>query len=508
MPNGLPAIPENELDALRLWIRAGAPETGVVVNTERVLGSCLPPPDPIKIRPPAVPAATEGIQLHAPPWPIPARGEDEICYATYYDFTAQIPDAAKAPCPDFWGGPSKTCFFHNRSELTQDPNSHHSIIHYYNGRFDVLDDFCTCRRGENARDECSTDADCPGGTCDCRPVFGPFTCKGGANDGLACTPTGLGVAAPAGADCGPDSGCTGPIRSTIACVGFTPDWQVSIAGAGSQNAPSIGGSQQPVSHDEYPPEVYATLPTRGVIVWNSHAFNLTDQSTSNEQWLNVFFAGASDRVFPVRGIFDASDIFVQQVPPFESREYCRTVTLPRGTRLFQLSSHTHKRGKLFRVWGPGITDRCGSEPGRIPPGDCPPGPEGQNIFTTTDYSDPQNLRFDPPMTLDDADDSARTFKFCARYDNGATRPDEVKRRSTSPDPPFLTGTLGGPCAPAEAVCLSGPKKGQPCNGDHRACDSAAGADDGLCDACPLQGGVTTEDEMFILLGSYYVVPVS
>jgi hypothetical protein len=25
----------------------------------------------------------------------------------------------------------------------------------------------------------------------------------------------------------------------------------------------------------------------------------------------------------------------------------------------------------------------------------------------------------------------------------------------------------------------------------------------LCDACPLRGGVTTDDEMFILLGQYY-----
>jgi hypothetical protein len=55
-------------------------------------------------------------------------------------------------------------------------------------------------------------------------------------------------------------------------------------------------------------------------------------------------------------------------------------------------------------------------------------------------------------------------------------------------------------------CLSGPKKGQACAGDHRACDSAPGANDGVCDACPLFGGVTTEDEMFILLGSYFCAP--
>jgi len=42
-------------------------------------------------------------------------------------------------------------------------------------------------------------------------------------------------------------------------------------------------------------------------------------------------------------------------------------------------------------------------------------------------------------------------------------------------------------------------QGLACGGD----DSACGAD-GTCDACPLYGGVTTDDEMFIPLGSYFV----
>ena len=36
------------------------------------------------------------------------------------------------------------------------------------------------------------------------------------------------------------------------------------------------------------------------------------------------------------------------------------------------------------------------------------------------------------------------------------------------------------------------------------CDTEDGAGDGVCDACPLIGGVTTEDEMFLLLGNYFV----
>jgi hypothetical protein len=38
-----------------------------------------------------------------------------------------------------------------------------------------------------------------------------------------------------------------------------------------------------------------------------------------------------------------------------------------------------------------------------------------------------------------------------------------------------------------------------CGGDDSVCGEG-----GMCDACPLLGGVTTDDEMFLPLGSYYV----
>ena len=48
------------------------------------------------------------------------------------------------------------------------------------------------------------------------------------------------------------------------------------------------------------------------------------------------------------------------------------------------------------------------------------------------------------------------------------------------------------------------KKGNPCHGDHSVCDSTPDAGDGVCDACFAMGGFTTEDEMYIFLGSYYI----
>jgi hypothetical protein len=550
MPSGLPPLSESELEVIRVWIHSGAPETGVIIGTQDLLGSCLPPADPIKITPPDPPTADVGIQLHAPPWKIPARnpadpnqdGEDEVCYATWYDFSATIPASARTPCPTvcsttgapcqsdaecgggtcnkIFGARHDECFFYDQSDLTQDPNSHHSIIHFYRGAWDVNEQVFVCAGGPNRGGKCNpAGADCPESTCQDqrRTAFGPFKCLGGANEGQPCDPKNVGVPAPAGADCGPDSGCAGRIQSSIACLFYgPPDFGFSVAGGGTDNAPTIGGSQQPVSSNVYPPQVFTMLPVKGTIVWNSHAFNLTEQPTTNEQWLNLFFAPPADRVYPVQPIFDATDIFVQDVPPFEKREYCRTFTLPQHARLFQLSSHTHERGELFRIWGPavtgapGIAERCGTGPGRIPADQCQP-EAGPPIFTTTNYSDPEVLYFNPPVELDGPNPTSRTYKFCSRYDNGADNPDDVKRQSTSPLPPLfpnLEALVGGPCPDTTVACLSGPKKGQLCHGNNSECDSSPGLGDGLCDACPVHGGVTTEDEMFILLGLYYEVPPS
>jgi len=111
------------------------------------------------------------------------------------------------------------------------------------------------------------------------------------------------------------------------------------------------------------------------------------------------------------------------------------------------------------------------------------------------------LGFDPPRLFDSANPDDRTFLYCSLYDNGSTViSPTVKRQSTSPEAP---GGLGpfvsvGPCGNDTVSCLGGADAGTFCGGNDAACDS------GVCDACPVHGGVTTEDEMFIFIGSYYV----
>ncbi len=475
MPLGLPPLSKDELEAVRLWIQAGAPETGVVAGTDQLLSTCLPPPDPIKITPPAVPAASDGVQFYAPPWTIEPRnaagqnGEGEVCHATYFDFSAQVPDSVRISkddpvCKAVWGGHAD-CFYYNRSELTQDPNSHHSIIHIYRGSAQP-------------------------GTPEWNAGFGPFTCRAGDRAGHACDP--LGDAS----QC-PGSTCAGRVQSTVACIGYgPPDYGFDITGTGSNNAPSVGGSQQPYIDQRYPAGVYGLYPVTGTMVWNSHAFNVTDRPTTNEQYFNVFFAQTpADRQDVIRGIFDARFIFVQNVPPFQKVEYCATNELPKGARLFELSSHTHKRGVLFRIWLPPNT-ACTPGPG-CQPNTTPP------LVSTTTYNDPVQYIFTDPLALDGDDAASRTIKFCSVFDNGASDPALVKRRSTSPLSPFGLAAPGGPCQDPTVACLNGPHEGELCGGDNHKCDSAPGRGDGICDACPLKGGVTTEDEMFIALGGFY-----
>jgi hypothetical protein len=499
MPYNSLKLSKSELDAVRLWIQHGAPKTGVVDETASLLSTCLPPPDPIKIARPAVPDVNDGVQFHAPPWEIGPRnaqgqnGEDEVCYATWYDFSAQIPDEMKLSKDDplcrYWTGrcsndaaqactndaecdaggscqAREDCFYFNRSALTQDPNSHHSIIHLYRGQY------------------------LPGSP-EWNAGFGPFKCISGTRAGEACDPLG------GAAQC-PEGTCTGRVQSGVACIGYGPrDYGFSLVGNGASNSPSIGGSQQPYSEQNLPAGVFGVYPVKGTIVWNSHAFNVADEATTNEQYLNVWFAKTpEDRRDLLRGIFDSRNIFVQDVPPFERREYCATFTLPKGSRLSDLSSHTHKRGVLFRIWPPPNTPCPSGVVGCQPDTSRPP------LISTEYYNDPIQYEFATPVPLDGDDAASRTIKYCSVFDNGFSNPGTVKRRSTSPAPPVAYAP-GGPCDDAKVACLAG-RTGELCRGDDRSCDTKLGANDGICDACPLRGGVTTEDEMFILLGSWYL----
>ncbi len=423
MPNGLPPLSAEELELVRLWIYSGAPETGTVPGTEKLLDACLPPPKPILIEPLAAPRAGEGVQFVMPPWPLEAHGEHELCFATYYDVTAQVPEEFRDP--------TGTMFRFAGQELRQDPQSHHLILNRYFGSADVHD-----------------------------PGFGRWSCRGGDREGQACEPTDL-------QSCG--SGiCTSEIRQSFACIGFGPF-------QGGQGFAAIGGAQKAQASLAYADGVFAQVPMKGILYWNSHAFNLTDEDTTMHARLNYYFA-RSQR-YPVQSIFNIDAIFEPSAAPYTTQTVCHDQALPRGAHLFQLSSHTHKRGKRFTVTAP----------------------DGTLLYESFVYNDPAERIFDPPLVFDSPDPAQRVLHYCSLYNNGVASdgsPDTETVTRASRIPPQGFG-----CTPT--ACTAG-KIGASCFGEDRRCDSTRGAGDGICDACPITGGESTENEMFILIGGYYV----
>jgi len=195
---------------------------------------------------------------------------------------------------------------------------------------------------------------------------------------------------------------------------------------------------------------------------------------------------AKQQKYPVQGIFNTDAIFSQNAAPYTTQTLCHDQSLPQGTRLFNLSSHTHKHGKHFTVTLP----------------------SGDQIYESFVYNDPLSLNLNPPLAFDSPDPAQRVLHYCSFYNNGVADdgspdPTTVTRASHVPVSARLSGF--GNCRPV--ACVAG-KVGAPCNGanDNATCDSSRGAGDGICDACPLTGGESTENEMFILIGSYFLDP--
>jgi hypothetical protein len=436
MPIGSGPIPEALLEALRLWIYAGAPETGTVAGTAELLGATLPEVTPLTIVPLPAPDPSEGFQLEMPPWEIPAFSEREVCFASYFDVRDQVPDAVKDETGDY--------AFVMAEELRQDPQSHHLILNLSKVSVDEIDD----------------------------SAFGAWLCRGGAEDGQPCDPLMSGA-------CG-DGHCATEPKDGFACIGYGP------SSGGFQNKTGIGGAQKAQDFKSLPEGVYKPVQLHGILYWNSHSFNLTAHDHMMNGRLNFLFT--DNPVHRVRGFLGMTggDIFKPNTPPFERSEICSDLTLPDGARIIYLSSHTHQRGERFQIFAP----------------------DGELLYENMVYNDPLRKYFDPPLAFDSEDAAERTLTYCAVYNNGVGAdgepdPETVTRYSRMPESVEIPGVPGA-CSPI--ACVTG-QVGAACDGpeDDASCDTSSGAGDGWCDACAITGGESTENEMFLVLGGYYVV---
>jgi len=499
MPLLLAPLSADELEAVRLWIEVGGANRDVTVpGTAELLDGCLPPPRPAKINPLEPPAPNEGVQMHMPPWSLEPQSEAEVCYTSYYDFTGQVPS-------EYLSADGQR-FRYKELLIRQDPLSHHLIVDLW--------------RGATAPDD---------------PIWGPYTCKGGPRAGQVCNPLDLGY-------CGEGGDCaTDPDPSTIACIGFGPQNGFNTLLQGG-----FAFAQETSSEFRFPPGVYDELPLKGVVFWNSHAFNLTNVAGTLEGWVNIYFPAPEEQIFRQQQIFNVEKIFwTTEFPPFvrpllqpfQQQEFCHvhsflTPSDPldffsdpvfggnQTLKLFELSGHMHRHGKRFQILRGAFTCDGGTSFGEpcspfnsamCPLASCvdPNGrdPQESLLYTNFVYNDPVILRFDQPMEFHAADPiSQRSLTYCGLYDNGsAPNLQDVKRLSTSPEGGRIFGiSIGGPCRVSQTRCIDGPYHNELCRGDNAVCDSAPNAGDGDCDACPLSGGFRTEDEMFILFGNFWV----
>lgn len=438
MPSAGEALSPGQLEAIRLWIAAGAPDEGSVGDTkgqgedelERLLGVCLPEPEPINVVPLPPPEPTKGIQFTMPPHAAPAEEETEICFAVYEDFRDQIPPEYMTEDREF--------FFAEGWQEREDPFTHHNVLFYSAASVDQIHD----------------------------PSFGEWTCVGGEAAGELCEPTDTN-------SCGVGK-CRSEIRGDIACRGYGP----TPEGFDDESAPRddalTGGGLLPIRPSIEKQGFYEVFPTHGIFYWNSHAFNLTTQDASHHVWRNFLFA--DDRRFQAERINDASFIFgAIGTQPFARKTVCRDFVFGQGDGLLSLASHFHKRGERFYM-----------------------NLNGEQIYDNYDYEEPAVYQYDPPFVFNSADVENRTLEFCAIYNNGVNADDSpnidtVTRASQRPPnagackpKACVAGNIGAPCDGVD---------------DDSACDSSPGAGDGWCDACAIGFGITSDDEMFIMRGS-------
>jgi len=501
MPVSAAPLSANELEAMRLWIEdGGASRTAVVDGTANLLSGCLPTPAPAEVPSLPTPVPGEGVQMHMPALTLAPHSEQEVCFSTYYDFTGQIPASALSP--------DGTKFYYKKVDIRQDPVSHHLIINIFNGT--------------QAADD---------------PAWGPYSCAGGPQAGQSCDPLNL-------AFCGDGGECATKPYPTAACIGFGPQNSLNALTNGS-----FVFAQSPAAEFLFPDGVYNEIPVKGVLLWDSHAFDLTNDSARMEAWINIYFAKPSDQQYESQQIFNASKIFwadhvfsfpLPSLPPFQDREVCQIHTFGRAgepfvdsivqpnqtVHLFELSGHMHEHGKRFRIFRGHFRCKGGAQAGQpcsgLNPEMCPSGtctddggrdPQASLLYENLVYNDPVIVRPDPPIEISGAAPIAdRSLTFCGHWDNGlAPNIEGVKRRSTSAPAASVDFhgvglSVGGPCAGSATRCIGGPHHNELCSQKDANCDSSPGAGDGDCDACPLTGGMRTTDEMFILFGNYWLDP--
>jgi hypothetical protein len=143
------------------------------------------------------------------------------------------------------------------------------------------------------------------------------------------------------------------LQPAVGCIGFGPgDASIGFGNDSLFNTMAAGlGSVE---------GVYAEAPLQGLLIWNSHAFNVTDQPGKLDIWVNLDFAAPEQQMHELRRFTDIAAMFRLAVPAFGTEEICSLFAAPPGAHIIELSSHNHRRGKRFEIFAGAF--RCADGP--------------------------------------------------------------------------------------------------------------------------------------------------
>ena len=488
MPQGLAAdLPGRARTRSGSGSCKGAPQDGVVPDTETLLERLPAEARAAAGRAARRSGADQGVQFHAPPWEIPAQQDSEGAERRERGLLLDLlqPDRQ---------GPAPVHHRLSRRHLRRSDQSDEEVLHLQPPAAAPVAEFAPQHHPHLQRRVPRE-----------RPGLGiPVQRRHRARrHGLRSDAARR--AAPAGADCG-GGFCRGKVVKTVACTfGYGPkDFEGGVLGNGSAVAPSFSGSQQPQFERINPDGAFSILPDRGhhrVELARLQRLRHADHQPAVAQPL-------------VHEPTCATPCAASSTAPTSS---CRTCRRSRRSSTVARCCSGRARGSPTSARTPTSADGCSASGGRASPspatarrtnpGACLPEPTPP-IMVTTEYNDPAQLIFKTPLALDGDDPASRRFKFCSIYDNGHTDPATVKRNSTSP-----VVLLGGKCfssppRPGQTHLLrQSQERRRKRQSPATATTASATARRARTTACatpaPLRGGVSTEDEMFILIGSYY-----
>ena len=302
-------------DAARRACRRSAPTSSSWCNcgsstARRATASCPAPaswstpacrrPKPLKIEPLPPPPPGVGVQIRAPRQVLPPQSERETCFVSYYDVTDQVPAEFRGP-----GGDHLPLQARRRPPGSAQPSRRRLRL--------------------------------PGATPIDDPVWGPFTCQGGARDGQPCAPKERDA-------CGADAICASPPR----------------AGGGVHRLrPRRRGHRhrrgEPVQHHGQRRRRHrghlrrsAAAGHPGVELARLQRHRHAGDARHVGQ-LRVRRAGRA--AAPARALRRRLGDRQDERAGLRRRRKSATTTCCRPTsRVLELTSHTHKRGKRFRVF--------------------------------------------------------------------------------------------------------------------------------------------------------------